>query len=128
MNEKLVTKKFPVSLGKDGEPTRRSEFLVPAFGKPENDVFIGLGSGRERKKGAIAYIGMEVDTDEVLSKIKNQPDDPEKARWAIAEYLRQLRNFKIGNVVSISYHEDGSFVLKKEVERSVSKTPKRKLP
>lgn len=116
MNQK--TKKFPVSLGQEGCPTHNSEFLVPKFFKTDRNVFVGLKSGKETPLGAISFIGVEIDAQEVLSKLKIPPPDLKQALRLLENYLTQLQKFKIGNIISIVYETNGGFYLKKEAERA----------
>jgi hypothetical protein len=127
MKEKVTTKKFPVSLKQNGLPSSRSEFVIPFLEKPIQNEFIGLKSGKGYKMGAISYIGVEIDSNEILSKLQITPKELDSARQIINDFMLQLQNFKIGNVISIEYNEDGSFILKKESSRPKSKNAK-KLP
>ena len=122
MNEKHTTKKFPVSLGKAGEPTSRSEFVIPSLSTRDRNAFIGLKSGRERDFGVISFIGRKIDADDVISKLKKESKNIDSSRRIINEYIKQLQTFKIGNVISIQYNDDGTFILKKEANRASSKS------
>jgi len=68
MSDKPKTMKFPVLLGKDGSPTTRSEFIIPPLSGEQTGTFIGLDSGRERKQGAISYIGQQITSDDALGE------------------------------------------------------------
>jgi hypothetical protein len=127
MSDKPKTKKFPVSLGKDGSPTTRSEFIIPPLCGEPTGTFIGLESGRERKQGAISYIGKQITTDDVLLKLNLLPKDVDAARKKLDYFLTQLQSFRLGNVISIQHDVDGSFILKKEADHPRRKQ-ERKLP
>lgn len=111
------TKKFPSSLRKDGKATRRSEFVIPFLDTPTGDAFIGLKTGLIHDKACLSYIGTEIGVQDVLEKLSQSPADAGAAAEKIAEFLRQLQAFKIGNVLSIHYEGDGTFTLRKEADR-----------
>jgi len=127
MTKKYTTKKLPVSIGKSGEPTKGSEFIIPSLSTHAKNVFIGLKSGKEYELGCISYIGKEIDEENVISKLEKEPLNLKDSKRIINEYLEQLQNYKIGNVVSIQYNDNGSFILKKEANRPPSQS-KSKLP
>jgi hypothetical protein len=112
-----LTKKFPVSIGHEGWPMSESEFLIPRFSKLGSNAFIGIESGKESMFGAVFFIGMAVDAEEVLTKLKTKPDNPKQVLSLLNNYLTQLQTFKIGNIISIAYKENGQFSLIKEFER-----------
>ena len=128
MKDKVTTKKFPVSFKQNSPSSSRAEFVIPILENPLKNEFIGLKSGQNHEMGAISFIGVEIDSNEVLSKLKVTPKNPERARHIIEDFMMQLQNFKIGNVISIVYNEDGSFLLRKEFSRPKWKEKTKKLP
>ena len=128
MSDKPFTKKFPVSIGMTGQPSSRSEFFIPYLVKPPKNVFLGLKSGKEISLGCVSYIGMKVDSNEVISKLEVPPKGHRKAIRIIDDFIRQLQVFNIGNIISIEYKDDGSFILIKEASRQKPRKETRKLP
>lgn len=121
-------KKMPCSMRKDGAASLRSEHLVPCLTK-EKPVFIGIKSGKEYDKGCISYLGVKVSSDDILKKLKLPKGEAIKARPILDEYLKQINQFKIGNVVSVSWGQDTQELeLIKEAERPPSGEKKLKLP
>jgi hypothetical protein len=119
-----TTKMMPSSLGKDGQPGRRSEFVIPRPNSGEGGGFFGIKSGKRHPKAAMTFIGRAITADDVIAKIQKPIDDPKKLRGRIEEFLGRLQDFKIGNVISISYDADGAFTLNLEAPRPPSQNRK----
>tara|TARA_R110002049_G_scaffold70211_4_gene181466 strand:+ start:563 stop:937 length:375 start_codon:yes stop_codon:yes gene_type:complete len=119
-----MTKKMPSSLGKDGQPGRGSEFVIPHPNFSEDGGFFGIKSGKTHPKAAMTFIGRSITVDDVIEKIQKPIADPKKTRKQIEEFLGQLQDFKIGNVISISYEADGAFTLNLEATRPPSQNRK----
>jgi hypothetical protein len=109
-----TTKKMPSSLGKDGQPGRGSEFVIPNPCPNANDGFFGIKTGKTHQQAAITFIGRSISPEDVIEKIKETIADQTMLRTRIEDFLDQLQAFKVGNVISISYAADGSFTLKLE--------------
>jgi len=101
-----TTKKFPVSVSFGDFVTRKDEFLVPIIGGSDTHEFMGISSGSPFPYGAVSYIGKAVSVADVLDKMMragiNIPDATE-AQEAFGSYLKELQEFRVGNVVAIEY-------------------------
>jgi hypothetical protein len=122
------TRKLPCSLRADGAATRRSEHLVPCL-TGEKPVFVGVKTGKEYGTGAISYLGRDVSTDDILTKLDLPPAEVGCARPILDEYLNQLQDFKIGNVLSLSWEgTPKALVLRKEANKPPSGQKQSRLP
>ena len=119
-----TTKKMPSSLAKDGQPGRGSEFVIPHPSPGDEGGFFGIKSGKTHPAAAMTFIGRSITVDDIIEKIQKPIPDPKQLRKRIEEFLGQLQDFKIGNVISISYEADGAFTLNLEATRPAS--PNRK--
>lgn len=112
-----TTKKMPSSLGKDGQPGRGSEFVIPNPNPNANGEFIGIKTGKAHHRAAMTFIGRSISAEDIIEKIQAPITDKKMLCEQIAEFLGQLQDFKVGNVISISYATDGSYTLKLEAAR-----------
>jgi hypothetical protein len=125
---KPSTRKMPCSMRKDGAASIRSEHLVPCLTK-DKSVFVGVKTGKQYPAGCMSYLGRHVSTDDILAKLGLSSGDARRARPILNEYLPQLQEFKIGNVLSLSWV--GTFKkleLKKDADRPPSGNKASKLP
>jgi hypothetical protein len=113
----MKTKKMPVALGRGGGPTTKSEFLIPALCGTEEDVLIGLKSGRRYTCGAISYIGGEITAEDILMKVHELSCSREEAIEKLNRFIDQLQRFRVGNIISAWQRSDGYLKLVKEAER-----------
>jgi hypothetical protein len=93
---------MPCSLKKDGTPSTRSEHLVPCLSE-KKPLFVGVNTGKEYATGAVSYLGRDVSTADILAKLDLSSSEAKRARPILDEYLTQLQQFKIGNVLSLSW-------------------------
>ena len=112
----MKTKKMPCALTSDGKANSKGEHLVPYFKIPRKDTFIGIKTGKEYKSGYLAYIGIDVGTEDIIKKLNLSEKEGSQAYPLIELFIKELSNFKIGNVVSLHFIEDNKCVLKKEAE------------
>ena len=118
---------MPSSLGKDGQPGRGSEFVIPHPNSEAKGGFFGIKTGKTYAQAAMTFIGRAITVDDVIEKIQIPIADPQLIRKRIDQFLAQLQDFKIGNVISISYAPDGAFTLSLEASRPASQD-RRPLP
>jgi hypothetical protein len=123
-----TTRKLPHSMTKDGRAGRGGEHLVPCLEMPRENVFIGVKTGKKHDKGYLAYIGVDVGTDDILKEIRRMDQTTEDDRKAMESFLQELQAFKIGNVVSITFSGPASCALRKEADHPVFVQPKGKVP
>ena len=125
---KPSTRKMPSSLRKDGAASTRSEHLVPCLTK-DRPVFVGVKTGKEYPTGCVSYLGRDVTTDDILAKLDLPAVQAKRARPILDEYLTQLQEFKIGNVISLSWvGKSRTLELNKEADRPPSGDGKTQLP
>ena len=100
-----MTKKF-IHTSKELNGTKcKSEFIIPDIftGSPN---LIGLETGRLYKAGHIVYTGVDLTVAEVLEKVEEQKKlgffKRRKAKKSIEKYLRQIKDIKIGSVVTLN--------------------------
>jgi hypothetical protein len=123
----MTTKKLLQSMTKDGKATLRGEFLVPYVLTPRRNCFIGLKTGKTYDSGYLVYIGKEVSTGEIITKLDIAEDAEADVRALLQSFMDKLSVLKIGNVVSVSFPESNRCILKKEAE-SPNYNHKKKLP
>jgi hypothetical protein len=120
----MKTKKFPVSITFKDSVASKEEFIVP-FIEEGKKGFCGIKTGKECKYGVVSYIGKEIDVNDVFAKLVDSGQriiDVDRMLSCLTKYLEELQNFKIGNVISISYLLEGKdFLLKREAIRPPTK-------
>nr|WP_319396640.1 hypothetical protein [uncultured Desulfobacter sp.] len=128
----MKTKKMPVSVTYGSFKSKSKEFIIPFIGE-ERDGFRGIKSGKSSQYGLITFIGKEITSNDVFAKLVDSGqkiDNVDAVLTAITEFLEQLQQFKVGNVIGISYSDDGEgFNLVKEANRPPKDQQKKsKLP
>lgn len=127
----MKTKKMPVSITFKDFNTKLEEFVIPFAGK-EKKGFRGLNSGNASKYGMITFIGKKISANDIFAKLVDSGqkiDDVDATLSIISQYLEELQQFKVGNVISVSYTDDLAFKLAKEANKPTKKKEKkRRLP
>lgn len=105
---------------KTGQPRRGSDFLIPS---PKSENFtgvIGIKTGKHHDSGMVAYLCKAVTSVEIISRIgENSSLDASSISVAFIDaYLEALQQFKVGNVLSVTYAHDGTFILSKIAEHT----------
>jgi hypothetical protein len=114
-----ATKKLPVPINpKTGQPRAGKDFLVPSPTAGEASGFLGIQSGKRHSSGALVFLGVPVTAHDIRSRAAQSSgsDISSLTDEQLDAYLAALADFKIGNVLSISYAADGSFSLSKLAE------------
>jgi hypothetical protein len=116
------TKKLPVT-GKG-----RGNFLIPQLLSAKKSGFINIKTGKRTEFGFMSYIDVPVTAEDILTRFCERNELPTRREVALRlleSYVAALQEFKIGNVLSIDYPEEGAFRLLKTAD-----TPSllRKLP
>lgn len=62
----------------------------------------------------MTFIGRSISAADVIEKLQKPVNLSEQLQLRIEEFLGRLQDFKIGDVVSISYDADGGFTLSLE--------------
>lgn len=98
------SRKLPCSLTRDGRASTCSEHLMPDPWQ-QDEVFVGIRSGRRYRRGYIGYVGEDVTAADILSESKVPLGDD--AIPMLESFLRQLPQFKIDNVIAVRWHGRG---------------------
>lgn len=113
------TRKLPVPISaKSGQPRSGKDFLIPLLSEQEECGFVGIKSGTRHLTGVLVFLGLPVTAKDIRSRAA------ESAMCNLATltdeqleaYFAALGDYKIGNVLSVSYAADGSFSLSKIAE------------
>ncbi|PID72334.1 MAG: hypothetical protein CSB34_02585 [Desulfobulbus propionicus] len=123
----MKTKKMQVSLTFKDFKAKSEEFVIPFTGN-EKKGFRGLNSGNASKYGMITFVGREISTNDVFAKLVDSGqkiDDVDATLSIISQYLEELQQFKVGNVISVSYTDNLAFKLIKEANKPTKKNEKK---
>jgi hypothetical protein len=88
---------------------------------------MGVKTGKTYERGYLVYLGKEISTEDIMTKLDIPGDSETDARSIIQSFMEELSVYKIGNVVSVSFSESDRCILKKEAE-SPNSDHKKKLP
>jgi hypothetical protein len=121
-----ATRKLPVRINEKKRTTHRSEYLVPRLSDvaPE-DGFISIKTGRVIERGSVVYLGRDVTPEMMLERFCEQqppPADRVEALRRLSAYIEALQQFRIGNVLTVSYSPDGLPILHVVEEYFLSET------
>jgi len=105
-----TTKKMlvAVNLGECG--THKYEFLIPRLDGDDTDAFLGIDSGNSAEFGAVSYTGVDLVAETLFSRYIDSGGmvpDVDRALRLLDDYLRQIKTFKIGNVLGIRRIDNG---------------------
>lgn len=123
-----TTRKLPHSMTKDGRATQGGEHLIPCLEMPRRNVFVGVKTGRVHDKGHLVFLGKDVGTADIFTKIGMTETVTETDRKAMESFLQALQSLKIGNVVSVVFTGADSCTLKKASEHPANDQSKSRLP
>lgn len=124
------TKKLPIRVNEKKRTTFRNEFLLPQLSLVNGPGFVSIKSGKLIQTGSIVFVGLEVTAQMLLDKFCEHnpaPHDKIEALRRLEAFVEALGDFKIGNVISISYTASSLPVLELKEECFLSK-PNLKLP
>lgn len=98
-----TTKKLLAALNKDGKPSRKTDFLVPDIeGK---QPFKTIRKAELYENGYVVLIGKEISIQDLIDRIEYPVDDLDGLKKTIRNYFQQIKDFKIGNIVTASFQE-----------------------
>jgi hypothetical protein len=107
----IATRKLPVRINEKKRTTSRSEYLLPRLSGPgSEDGFVSIKTGRRIERGCMVYLGRDVTPEMMLEKFCAQqppPADRAEALRRLSAYVEVLQQFKIGNLLTLSYTPDG---------------------
>lgn len=86
--------------------TRLGEFLVPLINAESGDTFVGIDSGKVAEFGAVSYTGKDLVAQTLFARYVDSGakiPDVDGTLDCFDEYLRQIKTFKVGNVLGIRY-------------------------
>ncbi len=125
----MKTKKVLAPFDLNNPRKKIKGFLCPNIDEEGVNSFLEIDTNKEWNIGRVAFIGMEISKNDVFARIV---DSGKKIKSVdgllntIEDYIEQISNFKIGDVVGIKSLENGNFELIK-----LQKPPRRvnrKLP
>lgn len=97
--------------------TERDDFLIPDFRESEQASFLGLKSGETCPYGAISYIGKDITTTDIISKMSKKARDSavdlDQLKILINDFIENLGAFKVGNIVQLTRDRHGNLALAK---------------
>ncbi len=93
---------MPSSLNKDGQPSRKSEFVIPMPEPDGSSNFVGIKTNKKHQLAAISYIGKTITADDIIEKLFTYQGDRERLIGSLDQFVAALQEFKIGNVISIT--------------------------
>lgn len=100
-----MTKKFVHTSKEINGAKCKNEFIIPDIFSDSPNL-IGLETGHQYKAGHIVYTGVDLTVTEVLEKAEKQKKlgflRKIKAKKTVAKYLRQIKETKIGTVVTLT--------------------------
>ena len=121
---------MPVRINDKKNTTFSGEHLIPQLSDPTQAGFVSVKSGKPCSRGAVVYLGRDVTPEMMLEQycqVAAPPQDRDAALHRLEVYCEALQSVKIGNVLSVSYSNEGLPLLKVEQEYFM-KQPERKLP
>jgi hypothetical protein len=95
---------------------------------PRRDVLVGVRTGRRYNRGYMVYTGVDVSVNDILKKLAMTDDASDSDRKAIESFLSRIRDFKIGNIISLKFISADECEPIKEAERPEMIHSKGKLP
>ncbi len=127
----MKTKKMPVSVSHGKFKSKSKEFIIPFTGG-DREGFVGIESGKAAQYGLITYIGKDVTVNDIFAKLVDSGQKISNVEASIAlfsDFIEQIQQFKVGNIIGISYSKEGiGFKLVKEANRPSKKQKESKLP
>ena len=125
----MRTKKMLIPFDIKQPRKKLNGFLYPSIDKTEVNSFLEIDTNKEWNVGRVVFTGIEISKNDVFARIV---DSGKKIKSVddllstIEDYIKQISNLKIGDIVEIKPLENGKFELLK-----LLKSPRRvnrKLP
>ena len=108
--ETIKTKKLIVPFDLDNPNKRYKGFLYPNILEKETTSFLQIDKDKKWKTGMVVFIGKEVTKNDLFAKIIDSGKKIESVSNlldTLDNFLGQINNFKIGNIVGIKDSFDG---------------------
>jgi hypothetical protein len=120
------TKKLPLGVNPKTRKSGRGGFLVPASTAEPEPRFLCIKTGKTYADGVLVYIGASVPSEEILARASLLPEQV-RAHLSVPlldDFLGQIQQFKIGDVVRLRRGDDGRLVMEKSsLKLSLFKAP-----
>ncbi len=113
-------KKMLVPFDEKNPGKRISDFIYPELDEA-GVAFVGIKKSKKWKQGMIVYTGVEITANEILTKITNTGKSiksVESMTENLQQYVSQLSEFSIGNILEVEKDETLGFKLKKIKDRA----------
>lgn len=109
---------MPVSISYGEYKTVASEFLIP--NPCNNGRLLGIKSGNEYLYGTISFIGLEISTNDIITKmLSNGIHIKALDRYTIIlnRYIDEIYRYKISNIIESELDDDKNITLKRVANR-----------
>lgn len=129
MDKRMKTKKLLVAFDESKPDGGAGDFLAVVYeqGTPH---LLGLRTNRFWRSGRMVYIGKEITANDLLAKLINTGrniESVERALSVLEDYVQQLQDFRIGNLLGMEPDVSTGFRLVKLADSppvtNVSKLP-----
>lgn len=124
----MTTRKTLVPFDRASPDRRIKGFLYPNVDTKPIASFLEIGTSRQWEAGMVVFVGREISKDDVFAKIVDSGKTISSVRELldiIQEFLGQVNNFKIGDVIGIKPKGDGFELVKlAKPQKSKSKLPR----
>ena len=111
----MVTKKLLVAVDPKKPNQRSSDFLVVVLEGAEAKLF-GIKSKKLVTSGRMVYLGKEIKANDLFAKLVDtgrKIENVEQTLRNLEDYIEQLQDFRIGNLLSIESDPRNCFKLVK---------------
>ena len=101
---------MPVRINEKKCTTFSGEHLIPSLSDSPAAEFVSVKSGKSYVRGSVVYVGRDVTPEMMLDRycqVALPPADRTAALRRLGAYCDALQSVKIGNVLSVSYSQDG---------------------
>lgn len=106
----MTTKKLLAPVDSNNVDKDINGFLYPDTTRGTRYSFLETDSGKEWKYGRVVFVGVEVTSDDIFSRIKNSKKKIQSGgelRSTLSAYIEQVKSFKIGSIVGIEPTNQG---------------------
>src|SRR5215470_15705289 len=118
----MLTRKLLVAFDPRNPEKQSNDFLIVAI-EGKGPTLIGVSSNKSATAGLVVYTGTEIGANDLFKRIVDRGrriDDVEQTLRILERYVRQLQEFRIGNILSVVSAVENRFNLVK-----LSDTPPR---
>ncbi len=125
----MSTKKLLVAFDSSNSGHQSGDFLIVVLEGTEPRL-IGVKSKRPAASGLMVYVGKNINANDLFKKLVDtgrRIEDVEQALRILENYVQQLQDFRIGNILSVEATASNGFKLTKLAD-APPRTSTSKLP